>query len=75
MLKWTFECDGAQCGASQTIAAYEQAPTGWLVRTIVDRLVSLEAGATGTGFPSGRSELERTLHYCSDCRRKLGRAA
>lgn len=74
MLLWTFRCDGESCGQSETVPPHDGAPPGWLVRTVIDRLVALEEGATGTGFPSGRSELQRVRHYCASCRRVVSRA-
>lgn len=73
MLKWTYECDGTGCDSVETRPPHDGAPAGWLVRTIIDRVDSLEAGATGTGFGDGRSELNRIRHYCAACRRKLAR--
>lgn len=71
MLLWTFRCDGGGCGDEQTVAPHDGAPAGWLVRTVIDKLVALDESSTGTGFPSGRSELQRVRHYCSACRRKV----
>lgn len=73
MLRWTFQCDGEGCDHADTVPPHDGAPPGWLVRTIIDKLVSLDEGATGTGFPSGRSELQRVRHYCPECRRKVPR--
>jgi hypothetical protein len=69
-VKWQYVCDGAGCSAVALVAPLELAPVGWLTRTTVDRVLSLDEPATGTGFPGGRSELQRINHYCPVCRRK-----
>lgn len=71
MLKWTFSCDGHGCAESAAVEPLRSPPPGWLVRTTIDRVESLDEGATGTGFPGGRSELERIRHFCASCRRKV----
>lgn len=71
MLKWTYVCDGKGCSETETLPDFSRAPVGWLTRTTIDRIDSLEPGATGTGMPHGRSELERICHFCPSCRRKV----
>ncbi len=71
MLKWTYVCDGQACAVEASLPTPVAAPVGWLTRTTIDRIDSLEPGATGTGFPQGRSELERIRHFCPSCRRKV----
>lgn len=70
MLMWTYRCDGSKCTAEASTIPAAGAPPGWLVRTVIDRVDSLEESATGTGLPGGRSELQRIQHYCGTCRRK-----
>lgn len=69
-LLWRFECDGDGCKANEAVAPMVHSPPGWLMRTIIDRIESLDDPATGTGLGAGRSELQRQKHYCPGCRRK-----
>lgn len=75
MLLWKYECDGAGCKSTDAIAAFKGLPPGWLLRTIIDRVDSLDEPATGSGLPSSRCELQREKHYCPTCRRKVASAA
>jgi hypothetical protein len=69
-MQWSYECDAPGCKASVSVPALSASPPGWLTRTIIDRVETLDEGATGTGFPGGRSELQKVRHFCPACRRK-----
>jgi hypothetical protein len=73
-MMWRFACDGDGCEAVEIVPQFNLFPVGWLHRTVSDRIESLDEPATGTGFPSGRSELSRQFHYCPTCRRRVGAA-
>lgn len=74
MLAWTYVCDGVGCSEKGTCEPLG-IPPGWLVRTILDRVESLDDPSTGTGFPNGRSELQRIKHFCPACRRSKAQRA
>lgn len=70
-LTWRYVCDGEACSAVEVVPALHNFPVGWLHRVISDRIESLDEPSTGTGMPGGRSEVQRQLHYCGKCRRKV----
>lgn len=73
-LLWRFKCDGAGCRETVDTPPLSIAPPGWMTRTVIDSIESLDEPATGTGFPKGRSELQRVKHFCEACRRKVAAA-
>jgi hypothetical protein len=74
-VKWQYVCDGPSCDAVALVDSFDLAPVGWLTRTVVDRVLSLDEAATGTGFPGGASELQRVNHFCPACRRRVRQVA
>jgi hypothetical protein len=70
-LSWRYACDGDGCKAVEIVPTFTAFPVGWLHRIVTDRVESLDERSTGTGYPGGRSELQRERHYCDSCRRAV----
>lgn len=74
-LKWRYECDGSGCKATELTPPMHGAPAGWLQRTIIDRVETLEGARSAGDYPKGSSELQRVEYFCDACRRKRAHAA
>lgn len=67
-IAWRFTCDGTGCKSAETLPPLDKAPPGWMVRTTIDEVVSLEERSD---LSSGRaSSLQSIKHFCPSCRRR-----